>query len=342
MNFPMQSRGRLSRLTHLMVSSGLVVGCLAFGSSANASISFTFDYSDNTAGAGFLDATFGVDRQNALVTAGNAFSSLFGQYFTNSANIVLKVTSSDDPQSSNLASAGSEATWDGVTSGFTYQEVVRNKLLTGTDLNDGAADGSVNVNWGQPWHLDLSSEAPYGQYDFYSTVFHEFTHAIGFSSSINQDGTSAFGAGEKVWSAFDEFLGDKNGNRVIQPDYSLDPAAWAASTGGASPAEGMFFYGAYAMAANGGNPVGLYSPTTWEDGSSVSHLDTDNPALEAMMMTHAGPDGPSPRVFSAVEVGVLRDLGYTAVAAVPEPETYAMMLAGLGLVGWQVRRRRAA
>jgi len=30
------------------------------------------------------------------------------------------------------------------------------------------------------------------------------------------------------------------------------------------------------------------------------------------------------------------------VAQVPEPETYALLLAGLGLVGWAARRRRAA
>lgn len=30
----------------------------------------------------------------------------------------------------------------------------------------------------------------------------------------------------------------------------------------------------------------------------------------------------------------------SAIAAVPEPETYAMMLAGLGLVGFAARRRR--
>ncbi|TVO59153.1 PEP-CTERM sorting domain-containing protein [Denitromonas halophila] len=326
-----------------MLSSGLVAGCLAFGGSANAAISFTFDYSNNTPGAGFLDATYGTDRQNALTAAGNAFSSLFGQYFTNTGNIVLAVSSSDDPNSSTLASAGSAGQWDGVSQGFTYQEVVREKLVTGVDLNDGAADGTVDVNWGQPWHLDLSSDAPYGLYDFYSTVFHEFTHAIGFSSSIGQNGEPAFGAGNLAWSEYDRFLGNKNGTMMINPDYTLNQAAWeAASVGGASPAEGMFFYGANAMAANGGQAVGLYSPTVWSDGSSVSHLDTDNPALEAMMMTHAGPDGPSPRVFSAVEVGILTDLGYTAVTPVPEPETYAMMLAGLGLVGWQVRRRRAA
>ena len=35
-------------------------------------------------------------------------------------------------------------------------------------------------------------------------------------------------------------------------------------------------------------------------------------------------------------------LTYTAVASVPEADSYAMMLAGLGLVGYMVRRRKAA
>ncbi len=40
--------------------------------------------------------------------------------------------------------------------------------------------------------------------------------------------------------------------------------------------------------------------------------------------------------------GTLRyDVSYTAVASpVPEPETYALMLAGLGVVGWAARRRK--
>ncbi|HQY23214.1 MAG TPA: FxDxF family PEP-CTERM protein, partial [Gammaproteobacteria bacterium] len=29
-----------------------------------------------------------------------------------------------------------------------------------------------------------------------------------------------------------------------------------------------------------------------------------------------------------------------ALSAVPEPETYAMLLAGLGLIGFSIRRRR--
>ncbi len=34
------------------------------------------------------------------------------------------------------------------------------------------------------------------------------------------------------------------------------------------------------------------------------------------------------------------DTGVAALAAVPEPQTYAMMFAGLGAVLWLARRRR--
>jgi hypothetical protein len=58
-----------------------------------------------------------------------------------------------------------------------------------------------------------------------------------------------------------------------------------------------------------------------------------------MMMLAASDTGPYARDYSAVEIGILHDIGYT-VTAVPEPETYAMMLAGLGLLGWVTRRKK--
>lgn len=49
---------------------------------------------------------------------------------------------------------------------------------------------------------------------------------------------------------------------------------------------------------------------------------------------------PDPNYISLTTVKSFQDLGYVTVAAVPEPETYAMMLAGLGLMGFVVRRWR--
>lgn len=342
MIFNTSSSKRLSQVTHALFKGGVVVGCLAFGSAAQANIEFTFDYGTNNS-LGFWDPAFGAARQAAMAESSAAFSTMFGSYFSNTATILLTASATDLPLSTNLASAGSEA-FSGNGAGFTVQEIVRTKALTGVDLNGATADGSVNVNFGQPWNLGTGTTSS-TNYDFYSTIFHEYTHALGFSSGINQDGTPFFGgtkaAGE--WTTYDSFLVDKNGNRVVNnTTFALNQAVWdAGSVGGASPAGGLFFNGANAAAANGGQPVGLYTPTTWEGGSSVSHTDDQNPAIYGTMMTAQGPTGPWPRTYSAIEVGIMTDLGYTAVTAVPEPETFAMMLAGLGFIGAAVRRRKA-
>lgn len=339
MQIQFTEQGRMTRLARTMVNSGLLLGCLAFGTTAQASINFTFDYgSDN--GVGFWEGNgFGLARQNAMTEASTAFATMFGSHFSNSATILMAATATNLPLSTNLASAGSEAMTSGVA-GFTVNEIVRTKVLTGVDANGAAADGFVNVNFGQPWNLTAGTTST-SQYDFYSTIFHEFTHALGFSSSIEKDGSSFYGS--KQWSPFDQFLVDKDGNKVINSTtFALDQTVWnAASVGGASPDAGMFFNGSFAVAANNGKAVGLYTPTTWEGGSSVSHTDDQNGDIYGTMMTAQGPTGPWPRDYSAIEVGIMRDLGYT-VTAVPEPETYAMLLAGLGLIGSIARRRRQA
>jgi|SRR5471030_277543 len=59
---------------------------------------------------------------------------------------------------------------------------------------------------------------------------------------------------------------------------------------------------------------------------------TTTGGLQALTFSSVGGDGWSGAVLDNVSV----------TAAVPEPETYAMMLAGLGLVGFIARRRKAA
>ena len=330
----MTSRRTLASTAALLIGLGLAPA-------ANAAISFEFNYLD-AAGFGFNDATNGTARKNALETSALQFSNLFSSIFTESGTLTMDVTGSDDSSSSTLASAGSALVLSGsAPAGFNIGEVVRAKLQTGTDLNDGDADGTVNVNFGQPWELDLTATPSDSQYDFYSTMYHEFFHALGFASSMSQDGSPVFGdksAGN--WVAFDQFIVDKNGNPVIDPSsFALNQSTWdAASVGGASPADGLFFNGSFAVAANGGQPLGLYSPNPWEGGSSSAHLDDQNPALAGLMMLAATDTGPGARTLSAVEIGVLRDIGYT-VAAVPEPESYAMMLAGLAMLGAIAKRR---
>ncbi len=98
---------------------------------------------------------------------------------------------------------------------------------------------------------------------------------------------------------------------------------------------GLFFDGANAVAANGGNPVGLFTPNPYEEGSSVSHIDDDNPAFMGLLMLAATEEGPAARMYSPIEVGILTDLGYDVI---PEPSTGVLL--GLGLLGLAARGRR--
>ena len=100
--------------------------------------------------------------------------------------------------------------------------------------------------------------------------------------------------------------------------FVLNTSSWSSlSIGGASPSGGLFFNGPKAMAANGGQPVGLYTPTSWEEGSSGSHLDDENSALAGALMLAATSTGRYRRSVSDVERGILEDLGYSLQPLTP-------------------------
>lgn len=319
---------------HAAIIGVMVAGNMAFASNALATVMIDYD---------FAGGNWTSQRQTAMNTAASAFSTMFGSHFSNSGSITLTATAFDDSSSGILAGAGSQIADPGPAGSFGGGEVIRNKLQGGGDLNGAAADGSVTVNFSNFPLLGLNDTVPSGTgvFDFYSTLFHEFTHALGFASSLNEAGDPYLGDahdGNGVWATFDKFLVDGNGNRVVSNGYVLQDSIWnTAKDGGSS----MYFNGANAVQANGGDLVNLYSPTTWSNGSSISHLDDDSPYLAGMMMLSATNDGPSARDYSNIEVGMLRDLGYTPVA-VPEPAASVLILSALGVVGsWRARRRGA-
>ena len=180
-----RKQNRAARLICIAWNGALLSGCL-LTSAAHAAITFQFNYTDS-AGMGFLDPTYGSSRQAALNTAASTFSSMFGSHFSTTGTIVLNAAGYDKP--GVLAGARSDMRDPG-SPGFNLIEVVRTKLQTGKDLNSDDADGEVSINFNQPWALDINSPPTWysGQYDFYGTLYHEFTHALGFTRAVSESG----------------------------------------------------------------------------------------------------------------------------------------------------------
>lgn len=301
----------------------LFASMFALPNSAEAQLTFSFNYTD-APGVGFNDASLGAARRNAIELAGMNFANAFSAYST---NIVIDVSGGDTGDT--LMSAGG-AFDDTPSVGFGLDEVIRNKVLMGTDLNGNASDGVVSVNFESvAWQLDVNATPTGQQFDWYSTAYHEFTHAFGYGSSIETEGTVASTNdgysnydpnGDGSWGAFDQFLTDANGASVFDSSFpaDLDEQRYVSllTGGNSATGNGLFF-----SSPSTGQRYGLYTPTNFEQGSSGSHLDDQNNSLAGELMLAAALPGISARTFSAIDQAILRDIGYTSVgqigAAIP-------------------------
>lgn len=97
---------------------------------------------------------------------------------------------------------------------------------------------------------------------------------------------------------------------------------------------GLSFNGPASKAANGGNAVALADDGHWKEGT----LSKFGLTVQEAVMTPTIAAGER-QYFTELDWAALTDIGWQ-IAPVPEPETYAMMLLGLGLIGIAARRRR--
>lgn len=332
--------------------------CAAFAAApTQAAVVWNFNYGD-AVGVGFNHVTEGTARQGALQGAADYVSTYLTSY---TATIEMDVDGSiGGGGSSTLASASANFNQSPTTTGFGDQGDVMLKILggNGADPDPNKADGSVEWNWVDfKWELGSSFQAD--EFDFFSTAVHELIHALGFASDIAQGGGTQSGF-PTAWAPFDEFLTDSNGDRIVNAAGQLDGGKWDAASvsndvlpppgPGPGCGAGLLFNGPKAVEANAGAPVQIYAPNPWEDGSSGSHMDdncyTDPGDVSTYMMEAQTIAGLGVRTISAIEVGMLQDIGYANAAApivgtVPEPASLALLLGGLGLMGFQRRRKVA-
>jgi len=200
---------------------------------------------------------------------------------------------------------------------------------------NGFYHGILAINFSNPsfnWNSGISATASSSQFDLYSVVLHEITHALGFASLISANGNSKFGVANNYYSTYDKFLNAVGNNNTLIPLLT--------TTNTCSQQYGLTFTSTPSLLAPSCNPtystditscstaikynspvnnnISVYTPACYENGSSLSHFEdmcypinspTNN--NQYFVMSNSGGLGLNKRFLKPEEKNVLCDLGYT-------------------------------
>ncbi|WP_052960319.1 Ig-like domain-containing protein [Mycobacterium sp. EPa45] len=193
------------------------------------------------------------------------------------------ITVESTPGSSMLGTGSSSLAIVG--SGKFEDTVVQHKILTGIDQNGTQADGTIVFNSAHTWSFD--STPGFFETDFETVALHELVHTLGLLSTIGSALLSTYR------TTMDSYAVNSAGAHLFGSDGS-----WIGGSG-----SGVYFGGPTAVAANGGL-VPLDATGAHLNGST----------FPGSLMSPSIAPGVRRIQLSAVEIGMLEDLGYTVSA----------------------------
>ena len=218
------------------------------------------------------------DAQAAFQFAVDIWSNLI------STPIDIRVAASFDPAAAgNLGSASSDGFYSlngpGIPANTLYPSALTELLVGSEQFDTDGVSNDINANFNSirtDWYFGTDANTPAGQFDFVSVVLHELGHGLGvlgFGRESGNDGAIRFGDNASIWDNFIDGSNIFGGpdpilNEVSFPDPG--PALLVQFEG-----NNLTINSPLAVAQNGGVSPKTYAPSTFNGGSSYSHLDED-------------------------------------------------------------------
>ena len=202
---------------------------------------------------------------------------IWAENFQSKVAITIDATWSSSQSISVLGSArpgGYFAGFSGAPDSSLWYPSALANALAGKDLDIRSAEMKINVNSRGSWNRRGDGAPTSREYDLKSVFIHEMGHGLGFLSNDSYDSYLGFGSIEQP-TPFDAYAQTPDGRRLADlPSPSLEL--------GKALRTSLVWSGAQGIAANGGAKPILYTPSTYEEGSSVSHLDEKTYADNAL------------------------------------------------------------
>jgi len=203
---------------------------------------------------------------------------------------------------SNFNGAPMSNTW--------YPKALAN-ALAGTDLDPSGVDIVAEFNSAfTDWYLGTDGNTPASEIDFETVVLHECCHGLGFIGTTGMSGSAGSWGFQGMPIIYDQFTVNGNNQSLLNTSLFPNPST---ALGAQLTGNNLYLNGPKAIAANGGVKPKLYAPSTWAQGSSVSHLDENTypwGSSANALMTYALPPGVSLHDPGPIVKGLFADMGW--------------------------------
>jgi len=195
--------------------------------------------------------------------------------------------------------------------------------IAGKSLNTVAeGDMTLAINSSINWYLGTDGNTPTTKYDLVTVAIHEICHGLGFYDSMSTDATLGWYGFSSIPIIYDTFIENQAGKMLTDTLQFKNYSSALKSQLTTAP---LFFNGPllkqYATLTNYSKPRAiLYVPSTWDPGSSVSHLDEDtylkkdNPLMTPFIGLGEAIHDPGKYTFS-----ILADLGWINTRFIHQP-----------------------
>jgi hypothetical protein len=196
-----------------------------------------------------------------------------------------------------------------------YPMGLAEKIAGGSLNTDPQGDIVMSINSNINWYLGTDGQTPPTKYDLVTVVIHEMCHGLGFFDSMNATGqTGTWGLGP-LPIVFDKFVENESGQNLVDTTVfkNNSNALYQQYVGG-----NLYFSGPLTLNYNTGIRPKLYSPATFDNGSSISHLDEetnkDNPLMTPFIDLGEAIHNPGKLTMS-----MLGDLGWVNTRIIHKP-----------------------
>jgi hypothetical protein len=178
-----------------------------------------------------------------------------------------------------------EANFPGAPQKNVLYPITLAERIAGTELND-STDFEINISFNTEfeWSYSLDGEVDSLKHDFLSVALHEIGHGLGLSDSFTVSGSSGSWGINGFPTIYDTYILNVRNDQLIDRDQ-FENGSQALKT---QLISGRLKFGSeLAKPVNGAEYPRIYSPSEFDGGSSISHLDEQvfPPGDENSLMT---------------------------------------------------------